>query len=101
MLESVFAKQVEHLLELFGWTWCHFEPAVRQSGSWATPMRGHKGLPDYIATRDGRILFAEIKGDNGRLSKSQKDWLDQLERTPAETYVWYPSDIHRLKDVLR
>ena len=64
-------------------------------------MRGDKGLPDYIATREGRLLFCEIKGDNGRLSKYQKDWIEQLEQTPAETYVWYPCDIHRIKDILR
>jgi hypothetical protein len=101
MLESSFAVQVEHLLDLFGWRWCHYQPAIRQSGTWATPLKGSRGLPDYTATRDGRLVFAEIKGDNGRLSRDQKDWLDLLINTAAEVYVWYPHDLERVKELLR
>jgi hypothetical protein len=46
-------------------------------------------------------LFCEIKGDKGRLSRDQKDWLDLLNNTAAEVYVWYPHDIERVKELLR
>lgn len=98
--EAAFAKQIEHLLDLFQWTWVHFEPAVRQSGQWATPMRGKKGFPDYCAVRAGRVAFIEIKGDRGRLSSGQNDWLDLLRATENEVYVWFPEDIHQAKKVL-
>lgn len=101
MLEREFATQVEHLLDLFGWTWKHDEPAVRQSGTWATSFRGQRGFPDYIAVRDGRLIFAEIKNEIGRLSNHQRQWLDQLEQTTAETYLWRPSDLQQIKEILR
>jgi len=99
--ESAFADQIEHLLELFGWTWTHFEPAIRQSGRWATPLRGDKGLPDYIAVRDGRLLFIEIKGTGGRPTMAQIAWLEQLRNAGAETFLWWPDDILIAKEILR
>lgn len=101
MLERHFATQVEHLLELFRWTWKHDEPAVRQSGTWATSFRGARGFPDYIATRDGRLLFAEIKNERGKLTPGQNLWLEQLRETPAEVYVWRPQDLEEIKGILR
>lgn len=101
MNESTFAKQIEFLLELGGWRWCHYEPAVRQSGSWATPLRGDKGEPDYRAVREGRLIFVEIKGDGGRLSAHQKGWIADLLAAGVETYVWFPQDLEIAKKVLR
>lgn len=101
MLEREFATQVEHLLTLFGWTWKHDEPAVRQSGTWATSFRGDRGFPDYIAVRDGRLIFAEIKNELGRVSKHQQHWLEQLEATSTEVYLWRPKDLQQIKEVLR
>lgn len=101
MLEREFAMQVEHLLTLFRWTWKHDEPAVRQSGGWATSFRGQRGFPDYVATRDGRLLFAEIKNERGNLTAGQVEWLTLLRETPAEVYVWRPQDLAAVKEVLR
>jgi hypothetical protein len=101
VLERDFGTQIEHLLDLFGWTWKHDEPAVRQSGQWATSFRGDKGFPDYVATRDGRLIFAEIKNERGRLTGSQADWLDVLGKTSAEVYLWRPDDLHTIKELLR
>jgi Holliday junction resolvase len=101
MLEREFATQVEHLLELFGWLWKHDEPAVRQSGKWATSFRGARGFPDYVATRDGRLVFAEIKNEKGRLTTEQVQWLTRLGNTTAEVYTWRPNDLETVKEVLR
>lgn len=101
MLERDFALQLEHLLDLFGWLWKHDEPAVRQSGRWATSFRGSKGFPDYVATRDGRLLFAEIKNEKGRTSTAQIIWLTYLRNTSAEVYLWRPDDLEEIKRVLR
>lgn len=101
MLEKDFATQVEHLLNLFGWRWTHFEPAMRQSGEWATALRGMKGLPDYVAVRDGELLFAEIKGDRGRLTPDQQEWLSLLRTVPGiRCEVWYPDDLPEIKQLL-
>jgi hypothetical protein len=54
-----------------------------------------------VATRDGRLVFAEIKNERGRVSKAQADWLDVLRLTAAEVYLWRPEDLQAIKDVLR
>lgn len=99
--ETAFAHQIEHVLDLFGWTWTHFEPAIRQSGRWATPLRGEPGFPDYIAVRNGRLLVAEIKSTTGRLSRAQSAWLEQLRNAGVETHVWYPEDLVLATETLR
>lgn len=101
MLERDFGTLVEHLLDLFGWTWKHDEPAVRQSGTWATSFRGRRGFPDYVATRDGRLIFAEIKNERGKLTTGQVEWIAMLRMTAAEIYVWRPDDLEEIKRVLR
>lgn len=101
MREAAFAHQIEYLLELHRWLWCHYEPAVRQSGRWATPLRGHKGAPDYMAVRDGRLIFVEIKGDRGRVSNEQAAWMCELMDAGIETHLWYPHDIEAAKEALR
>lgn len=101
MKEKDFAQQIEYFLELGGWRWCHYEPAVRQSGTWATPLRGDKGLPDYIAVRGTRLLFIEIKGTGGRLSVDQRKWIADLLVAGIETYVWYPDNLENATEVLR
>lgn len=99
--EKQFARQIEYLLELGGWRWCHYEPAVRQSGAWATPLRGDRGLPDYIAVRGSRVVYAEIKGDRGRLSDDQKAWIAALLTAGQEVYIWHPIDLTIAQEVLR
>ena len=102
MLEKDFATQVEHLFTLFGWRWTHFEPAIRQSGEWATALRGMKGLPDYIAVRDGKLIFAEIKGDRGRLTPDQTEWIERLRAVrEVRTETWWPDDLQEIKELLR
>lgn len=102
MLERHFATQVEHLLDLFGWLWKHDEPAVRQSGRWATSFRGARGFPDYVATRGGRLIFAEIKNERGRTTKAQDLWLDTLRNVPGvEVHLWRPEDLETIREVLR
>lgn len=101
MNEATFARQLEYLLELGGWRWCHYEPAVRQSGTWATPLRGDRGLPDYIAVRLGRFIMIEIKGDGGRIRPDQRSWIADLLEAGIETYLWWPDDIIIAKEILK
>ena len=100
--EDDFGRQVERLLDIFGWTWKHDLPAMRQSGRWATPFRGKPGFPDYIAVRGDRIVCAELKSDKGRIRPGQKEWLGALEGTgKVEVYLWRPADIQLIADLLR
>lgn len=102
MLEKDFAKQVESVLNLFGWTWKHDLPAVRQSGRWATALSGAKGFPDYFAVRGKRIVCAELKNEKGRLSVEQKQWIELLQASgQVEVYVWRPQDLKDIIEILR
>lgn len=99
MTEAQFASAVEDLLEIYNWKWCHFRPAETKKG-WRTPLSGHKGLPDYIAVKNGRLLMFELKSDTGKISLNQMEWLNLLRKTKAEVYVWFPSDWDQLQEVL-
>jgi Holliday junction resolvase len=71
------------------------------------------GFPDLVLARDGRVLFVEVKSEKGRLTKAQKEWLSVLYDEPwignpalqseydsHQVYVWRPSDIAEIEDVL-
>ena len=98
--ERDFGKQVEDLLDLFGWRWCHFRPARTEQG-WRTAISGYEGFPDYIAARGNRLLIAEIKSDKGKLTDQQRHWLDALWECGQEVYLWRPADFEEIARVLR
>ena len=99
MNEAEFATAVEDALERFGWQWCHYRPARTVAG-WRTALSGHKGLHDYIATRDGRLLIFELKSDEGRVSPEQATWHCRLKLTEAEIYIWRPADWPEIEKAL-
>lgn len=122
MNESDFASQVEDLLTLFGWRWVHQRPAKTDKG-WRTALSGNKGFPDYVATHPvaRRLLFIELKGDNGKTTPEQDEWLSDLQEcvkwgvavdsrgkatkrpmTPShEVYIWRPTDIDTITRILQ
>lgn len=89
--EKQFATQVESLLSIFQWRWCHFRPARTKHG-WTTAMSGHPGFPDYIAVKGERLLAVEIKSEKGKVTPEQMAWLDAFQEAGAETFLWRPSD---------
>lgn len=51
------------------------------------------GYPDCtILTRDGRLIFAELKRQNREPTDAQREWLEALELIGIEAYLWRPSD---------
>lgn len=128
--ETAFASQVEDLLKLYGWRWCHFRPALTGAG-WRTAMTGYKGITDYIAVRPPRLIFAELKDEVKPTTPEQEAWLEDLREcqkvivgealtvdrrakvaslsltsvlpiiTIPEVYLWRPSDFDKVVEVLR
>jgi hypothetical protein len=49
------------------------------------------GFPDWVFVRE-RVVFAELKSEQGRLTKDQKAWYHALLNAGAEAHVWRPSD---------
>lgn len=54
--------------------------------------RSAPGWPDLTLVRVPEFLVAELKTDTGRLSVSQREWLDLLAGCGIETHVWRPRD---------
>ena len=61
------------------------------------------GFPDLVLCKPGRLVFAELKREDGRLSPSQSHWLTVLSHSVAgiETYTWRPSDWRDIERILR
>ena len=126
--ETAFASQVEDLLSLYHWRWCHWRPARTEHG-WRTALSGDKGFPDYCCIRPPRLIFAELKDQYSKPTPEQQEWLDLLEGcvkmitsepldvkgntaslkllvgTPVltipEVYLWRPSDLESVVLILR
>lgn len=59
------------------------------------------GFPDLVLVRPPRVIFAELKAQNGVLSAHQRQWLTTLEACPGiEVYVWRPVDEARVLEIL-
>ena len=118
--ETDFQRQIIDLARLQGWLVHHSRPAQNRRSQWATPIQGDKGFPDLVLARAGRIIFAELKSEKGRLTVGQKAWIDQLRpalsdvdvrvklhetafrfRSFFEGYVWRPSDWPDIERTLR
>ncbi len=102
--EKDFSSEVEDLLNIFGWTWCHFRPAMVKRGreiTYRTALSGKKGFPDYFAVRIPRVLIIELKSDDGALSQDQREWAELLLACPGvEYYLLRPSDIDMIASLL-
>jgi len=97
--EAEFSNQVEDLLNLSSWRWCHFRPA-RMQGGWRTALSGEPGFPDYIATRDGALIFFELKSERGQVAPWQREWLEDLRACGQRVYLWRPSDWDEIVKIL-
>jgi hypothetical protein len=83
---------VVDLARLFGWK-VYF--------SW-TSIHSPKGFPDLVMVRLSRIVFAELKSEKGRVTETQREWLDALELSgKVEVYVWKPADWSEIESILR
>jgi hypothetical protein len=109
MSEDTLQKRVEELLRLHRWEFFHDQDS----------RRNRAGLPDTIAVRRGRLLFAELKSQTGRTRSAQKVWAHELELVvqavglhnthlsawpcPVQYHLWRPADLlaGRIAEVLK
>lgn len=92
LTEAQFQRQVTDLAAMFGWTFYH-----PQLSKWS-----ERGWPDLALVRPPRLVFAELKREIGKTTVHQDKWLALLGACPGvETYLWRPSDIDRIAEVLR
>jgi VRR-NUC domain len=63
--------------------------------------RSTHGFPDWVLVRDGRLVFAELKSQDGPVRPDQREWLDALSDVPGvEVFLWRPSDYDEIVTVL-
>jgi hypothetical protein len=114
--ERDFQRTVTELAEMLGWEWMHVRPMQTKHG-WATGTSGTmaKGWPDLtlVRERDHRLLFVELKAEDGVPTPAQDRVLALLRTlhwaaddgnpstTTVEVYVWWPRDFDDIAKALR
>ena len=95
--EKYYRTQTERQFQNFviaralnnGWTYYHApDNKPDKSGRIQNIV---KGFPDMVLVKDGKIAYAELKTQTGRASVEQKEWLQKLAATGADTFIWRPS----------
>lgn len=89
MLEREWQQQVVALLRTLGYRCYHTHDS----------RRSQPGFPDLCAIRD-RIIFLELKREQGTVTKKQREWIAALHRAGAEVYVARPRHFDVLAAVL-
>lgn len=99
--EKEFSQAIVDIARLLGWR------VYRTHDSRRSPA----GFPDLVLVRDGRLVFAELKTERGRVTADQQEWLAALGEVEqsvdgwtekfVRVYVWRPSDWPEIESVLK
>lgn len=95
--ERDWQNQVHRLAFSLGWKYYH-APDNR-------PVNGRiqkvvAGFPDLVLVKGERLIFAELKREQGIVAEAQTEWLAALAATGAECYVWRPSQMREVQEIL-
>ena len=119
--ESQFLSQVIDLAHAYKWKVAHFRPAQTRcrdckgqgcsscgftGKSWRTAVQGDgKGFPDLVLAKKGKIIFAELKTETGKVSPEQIDWFLILQSCDdgdhCSMMLWRPSDYADIEKILK
>ncbi len=90
LTEKEWERQAIGLAKTLGW---HCYHTLRSKGS-------QPGYPDWTLVRD-RVVFLELKREDGRLTDAQRVWLKALALVEGiEAYCWWPSDWAEIERIL-
>ena len=91
--EKAFESQVKDLAKIFHVD-KYYHPFL---STWS-----EKGFPDSTIIKVPRLIFAELKSENGKLAPAQEEWLELLRQcTTVEVYVWKPHQIEEIAEILK
>lgn len=90
MTEAQWQRKVTDYARLKGWRWYHTHDS----------RRSNHGFPDLVLVRAGRLIFAELKSEAGRVTPAQQAWLNDLTEAIGAVYLWRPSDWPEVLEVL-
>jgi hypothetical protein len=92
LTEKQWQSLVIDLARLRGWRIYHTNDS----------RRSEPGFPDLCLVRRGRLAFAELKTETGKITTAQHEWLADFSACPGLlVYVWRPSDWPEVQRVLR
>lgn len=97
--EAQWQLRVQSIARINGWKYYHAPDNM--PNKYGRIQNIIPGFPDLVLVKNGRIIFAELKKETGRLSESQKEWIDELKQCNLEVYVWRPSDENLINKVLK
>ena len=84
MRESDLQEQVLTAAHYLGWTLRYHTFDSRKSAA---------GFPDLVLCRPPRVLFVELKSEQGKLTSDQERWAVGLRACPGvEFFIWRPSN---------
>ena len=101
--EKDLREQIRTLTKIYGWRMAFTQYSLRSP----------KGFPDLVLVRGDRLIFAELKSQVGKTTPEQDGWLEALracrlgaqqyisQGVELEVYLWRPSDLERIAEVLR
>lgn len=101
LTEAQWQEQVQQLARVLGWRTMHVRRSIGKGNKWTTAT-SVKGWPDLTlwSERQQRLVFAELKTESGDVTPEQVEVLASLRAAGQEAYVWRPSDLGRVRDVL-
>jgi hypothetical protein len=105
LTEKRFQAQVLELATLCGWEHWHDNAtnAPRRCTACGAVRRGPRntaGLPDLLLVRGDRLIWAELKAQDGATSPEQREWIARLRAAGQTCYIWRPSDWPTIEHVL-
>ncbi len=82
-----------------GWESYHQLDSRRVQGA------GGEGFVDLVLIHlypdtPGRVVYAELKREGGRVTDDERRWLEALVQCEQEAYLWVPSDIDEVIRIL-
>lgn len=94
MTHAQLQGQVREVAKRLGWERIYHTYNSKRSDS---------GFPDLVLCRPKRLIFAELKTEGDTATIPQQQWLDMLNiSVPGiECYLWYPSDLNNIVDILQ
>lgn len=88
--EAEFQAAVIEAAERLGWLCFHWPNAI------INPI-----WPDLTLIKDGRVIFAELKAERGKLSPKQRERFQELAGAGMDVRVWRPSQWEWIEQTLR
>jgi hypothetical protein len=98
--EAAWQQQVIDLAHMLGWQHLHVRRSIGKGRKWVTAT--NVAWPDLTlwSEKQQRFVFAELKTEKGKVTIEQMAILNSIGRAGGEVWVWRPSDLELVKEIL-